>query len=147
MYSCNFKDLHTLYPKFKRFSNLENITLKCKDFKQTLFIDIWTYKKLLLPHLCWPLLQIGRHLHTAFIKESELSEQQRKLSQVFLEFPKAVLVHHLTLGHTIGKLNQKYKASLISLSVYNISGLDCRIKSSSLAEEMSLSLHESVALS
>lgn len=62
-----------------------------------------------LPDLCRALLQISRHLHTAFIQEPQLSEEQRKLPQVFLELSKAILVHRLALGYTIRKLNQRYK--------------------------------------
>lgn len=78
----------------------------------------------LLPHLCWALLQIRRHLHTAFIQEPQLPEEQSKLPQVFLQLSKAILVHCLALGHTIRKLNQRHRAFHISWrsKVLNISG-------------------------
>lgn len=66
------------------------------------------------PDLRWSLLQVRGHLDASFVQEAELSEQQGKLPQVFLKLPKAILVHGLALGHTVGKLKQRHTASLVS---------------------------------
>ena len=51
-------------------------------------------------------MKVKGHLHATLVEEAELAEEQRQLSEVLLQLPKAVLVHGLALGHPVRQLAQ-----------------------------------------
>lgn len=59
------------------------------------------------PYLWEFFLQVRGHLHTALIEEAGLAEEQGQLMQVLLEFPDAVLIHSLALGHPVRQLTDR----------------------------------------
>lgn len=58
-------------------------------------------------HLSRRLLEVGGHLYTALVEQSEFAEEQSQLAKVLLQFPKAVLIRCLTLGYTIRQLERR----------------------------------------
>lgn len=59
------------------------------------------------PDLSRRLLEVRGHLHTALIQQTQLTEEQGQLTQVFLQLPEAVLIGRLTLRHAVGKLERE----------------------------------------